>query len=214
MIKTKWMAVTAGVASGLALAASAQAQGVTGGQYLSDINPANIPFISGAWNAATITSTPQGLSISAVPSGSFSQLYYPFQPGQQSAVDTAATSVTLNYYWTGTVNPIAGAGVAVVFALDDSLGGANYYSTGYLNHPTPGLNTATFALQAANQANIAAGAVINGLSFQVDAGNVSSPTYDITFSSLTLEPQPVPEPTTLALAGLGAAGMLALRRRK
>ncbi len=90
------------------------------------------------------------------------------------------------------------------------MGGVNYYGTGY-NIPAPGLNTYVFPLQAANQANVAAGAIINGINFQMDPANVSG-NYDITFNSLTLSQ--VPEPTSLALAGLGAASLLAFRRRK
>jgi len=52
---------------------------------------------------------------------------------------------------------------------------------------------------------------MNGINFQIDPANVSG-NYDITFNSLTLTP--APEPATLALAGLGAAGLLAFRRRK
>jgi hypothetical protein len=100
--------------------------------------------------------------------------------------------------------------VNVLFALDDSMGGTDYYGTGY-NVPTPGLNSYTFALQAPNQAHVAAGAIINGLNYQIDPANVSG-NYDITYSSITLSV--VPEPTTLALAGLGIAGLLAFRRRK
>ena len=54
------------------------------------------------------------------------------------------------------------------------------------------------------------GDVVAGLNFQIDPANVSG-NYDITYSSITLSP--VPEPTTLALAGLGAAGLLIFRRR-
>ena len=55
------------------------------------------------------------------------------------------------------------------------------------------------------------GIIINGMNFQIDPANVSG-NYDITFNSLVLSP--VPEPATLALVGLGAAGLLAFRRRK
>jgi hypothetical protein len=211
MKKTKWMAVTAGVASGLAMAVSAQAQGVTGGQYL-DIDLTQLAAngsVSGAWAAGTWTDTPTGLEVAGAPGGggTYSQLYYPLLASQIQPNIPTATEAVFTYTWnSGTV----AAGVGVRFALDDSSGGVDYYNTGYII-PQPGVNTFTFPLQAPNQANIAAGATINGLNLTIDPGNVVG-TYDITFNSITLEP--VPEPATLALAGLGAAGMLALRRRK
>jgi hypothetical protein len=207
--QTKWMAVTAAVASGLAMAASAQAQGITGPQYLSNIDPANVSF-TGVWVTppATVTSTPLGLEINTVGGpGTFSTSYYGLPAGQIQPNDPAATEVTFSYIWNAGT-PVGG--VAVLFSLDDSNGGAaDYYSTGYVI-PQPGVNTFTFPLQAGNLADFAAGDVVSGINFQIDPANVSSPTYDITYSSITL----VPEPTTLALAGLGAAGLLVLRRRK
>jgi len=197
------------MATGLLIAGSARAQSITGTPYLSNINP-TAPSYSGYWATplATITSTATGLEFNAPGgSGSFSTMYYPIPSGQQTALNSLDAQVTFTFMWN---SGNAVAGVNVLFALDDSMGGVNYYGTGY-NVPTPGLNSYTFPLQADNLAHVAAGAVINGMNFQIDPANVSG-NYDITYSSLTLSQ--VPEPTTLALVGLGAAGLLAFRRRK
>jgi hypothetical protein len=207
--QTKWLVSALAVASSLAIANSAQAQGVTGTPYLSNINPADASY-SGYWATplATITSTPTGMEYNAPGGGgSFSTMYYPIPVSQQTPLNPLDTQVTFKFNWN---SGNAVAGVNVLFALDDSMGGVNYYGTGY-NIPTPGVNSYTFPLQAANQANVAAGAIINGINFQIDPANVSG-SYDITYSSITLSQ--VPEPTTLALVGLGAGGLLALRRRK
>jgi hypothetical protein len=197
------------LATGLVIANPTQAQTITGTPYMSNIDPA-APSYSGFWSTplTTITSTPTGLEFNAPGgSGSFSTMYYPIPVSQQTSLDPEDTQVTFTFSWN---SGNAVAGVNVLFALDDSMGGVNYYGTGY-NVPTAGLNSYTFPLQADNLAHVAAGAVINGLNFQIDPANVSG-NYDITYSSITLSQ--VPEPTTLALAGLGAAGLLAVRRRK
>jgi hypothetical protein len=197
------------LATGLVIANPTQAQTITGTPYMSNIDPA-APSYSGSWSTplTTITSTPTGLEFNAPGgSGSFSTMYYPIPVSQQTSLDPQDTQVTFTFSWN---SGNAVAGVNVLFALDDSMGGVNYYGTGY-NVPTAGLNSYTFPLQADNLAHVAAGAVINGLNFQIDPANVSG-NYDITYSSITLSQ--VPEPTTLALAGLGAAGLLAVRRRK
>jgi hypothetical protein len=189
------------------MASLANAQAVTGTPFLSNINPSSVSF-SNDWKTppATVTSTPTGLEINAPGgTGSFSTAYYGLPNSQITPLNPADTQVTFNYLWN---SGNAVAGVNVLFALDDSLGGSNYYGTGYIV-PTPGLNSFTFPLQAANQANVAAGAVIAGLNFQIDPANVSG-NYDITFSSLTLGT--VPEPASLSVLGLGS--LLALRRRR
>jgi hypothetical protein len=206
---SKWFAAVLAVASGLVMVNSAQAQAITGTPYLSNI-PAVGPSYSGYWATplATITSTPTGLEFNAPGgTGSFSQMYYPIPLGDQTALNLLDTQVTFDFTWN---SGNAVGGVNVLFALGDSLGGVDYYGTGYVV-PTPGLNSYTFTLQSPNLANVGAGAIINGMNFQIDPANVSG-NYDITFNSLVLSP--VPEPATLALVGLGAAGLLAFRRRK
>ena len=197
------------VASGLVIVNSAQAQPITGTPYLSNI-PAVGPGYTGYWATplATITSTATGLEFNAPGgTGSFSQMYYPIPLGDQTALNLLDTKVTFDFTWN---SGNAVGGVNVLFALGDSLGGVDYYGTGYVV-PTPGLNSYTFTLQSPNLANVGAGAIINGMNFQIDPANVSG-NYDITYNSIVLSP--VPEPATLALVGLGAAGLLAFRRRK
>ena len=61
---TKWFATALAMASGLIIANSAQAQGITGTPFLSNI-PAVGPSYSGYWATplATITSTPNRLGV-------------------------------------------------------------------------------------------------------------------------------------------------------
>jgi hypothetical protein len=205
----KCFATALALASGLALAGSAQAQGITGTPYLSNISPSSINTLTGPWGTSftTITSTSTGLEFVAPGgSGTFSTMYYAIPLADQEPTSTSDAQVTFNFTWN---SGNAVAGVNVLFALDDSMGGVHYYATGY-NVPTPGLNSYTFALQPPNLANIQAGAVINGMNLQIDPANVSG-NYDITFNSIVVSP--VPEPTTMALAGLGLASLWIVRRR-
>jgi hypothetical protein len=206
----KCFATALALASGLALAGSAQAQGITGTPYLSNINPADASF-TGYWATplTTVSSTATGMEfVSAGGSGSFSTMYYGIPVANQVPTSPLDAQVTFKFTWN---SGNAVGGVNVLFALDDSLGGVNYYGTTYNNLFVPGTQyTYTFPLQAANLANIQAGAVIAGMNFQIDPANVSG-NYDITYNSLVVTP--IPEPTMAALAGLGLAGLWIVRRR-
>jgi hypothetical protein len=195
---------------GVFLASMAHAQPLTGTPFLSNLDPndPNMQF-TGVWSnpATTINQTPTGLEfIAAGGPGSFSTMYYPLPAPLVTPLNPADTQVTFNYLWN---SGNAVAGVNVLFALDDSNGGVNYYGTGYVI-PQPGLNSFTFPLQQPNQANIAGGAVVNGMNFQIDPANVAG-NYDITYSSITLHP--VPEPATIGLGAVSLA-FLAFRRRR
>ena len=61
--------------------------------------------------------------------------------------------------------------------------------------------------------DIQGGATIVGFNLQLDPAVYPGGFYDVTYNSLDLT-APAPEPGSLALIGLGAAGLLLARRRK
>ena len=102
-------------------------------------------------------------------SGSFSTMYYPIPLANQAPTATTDDQVVFKFTWN---SGNAVGGVNVLFALGDSMGGVDYYGTTYNNLFVPGTTyTYTFALQSPNLANIQAGAVINGMNFQIDPAN-------------------------------------------
>jgi hypothetical protein len=208
---TKWFATMLAAASALTIANSVQAQSVTGTPNLSNIDTTFLNANAfGTWTAATFTSVPTGLDVS-VPGVGYSGTFYSIPLAQQTALNPLDTQVTFDFTFNSPAGPYTG-GVNVQFALDDSMGGSVIYGTGYGNAFTAGvMNSVTIPLTGANLANIGQGAIINGVSFFIDPANIGN-AYDITENSLTLTP--TPEPATLALVGLGAAGLLVIRRRK
>lgn len=198
--------------AGLILVGQAQAQYVTGQQNLSNIDP-NSVSPSGSWTTSGMLDSATGLQITAPGgSGTFSTLYYGLPGNQVTPLNPADSEVQFTWTWN---SGDAVAGINVLFALDDGNGGVDYYDAinpSYSITPTPGTTyTTTIALAAPNQANIAGGYPINGLNFQIDPANVNG-NYTITLDSIEIVP--APEPTSLALVGLGLTGLAVLRRRK
>ena len=191
------------------ITSSAQAQSITGTSNLGDIDTTFLNANAfGTWAAATFTDTPTGLEVS-VPAVGYSGVFYSIPVAQQTSLSPLDNQVTFNFTFNSPAGPYAG-GVNVQFALDDSMGGSVIYSTGYNPYSAGSMNSVTMPLTGANLSNIAAGALINGVSFFIDPANIGG-AYDITENSLTLSP--APEPATLALVGLGAASLLVFRRR-
>jgi hypothetical protein len=217
---TKWLAVGLAVAGGLAFAGALRAQSVVS---LPSMDPTTLNTSPNAlyanWDGgATFTSSSSGLEVQ---SSGYGSLYYVVPAGQVqtlSANDTEATLVftvngtAANYVWIGTP-----------FILNDNSGATTY--TVYSGSGNPGnpvgttwngnTVTETVQLSSAQLAAVQAGNdAIYGFNLEVAPATFGGgqTTYDITFNSLTLSP--VPEPSTMALAGLGMAGLLAIRRRK
>jgi len=215
---SKWFAIALAVASGLVIASSAQAQDYASGTpLLSNLNPANMSIYD-AWTTATITSQPTGVQVSWV--GTYGSFYYAnptpiaLNPADAVAVFTfTINNNPANYIWVGSR-----------FVINDNAGPQWYPTPGYSGYANGGnppevswngnVVTWTQPLNAAQLTAIQAGGdAIYGFNLVFDPAAMSGPPIvDITFNSLVL--QPVPEPATLALVGLGAAGLLAFRRRK
>lgn len=211
MRQFKYALTACAAAAGLILAGEAQAQYVTGQQYLSNIDP-NSVSPSGNWAASGMVDTATGLQITAAGGpGSFSTLYYALPTGQVTPLNPADSEVQFTWTWN---SGNAVAGINILFALDDANGGVDYYNVypSYNVVPTAGTTySVTMALESPNQANIAGGFPVNGLNFQIDPANVNG---DYTFTLNSIDIVPAPEPASLALLGLGLAGIAAFRRAK
>ena len=214
--------------AGLAIAGSAQAQPVTGNPYLSNMDPStfNTPpnAVYPSWDTATFTDGANGLEVQNTGSSSFGSMLYVIPGGDVqyplNPLDTIAT-LTVTFDSASGGNPPNWIGV--YFGLNDNAGFTGnlggYGGSGNPGNPSNWLwngnvLTITAQLPAAQITAIQAGTdAIYSFNLGIDPSPLASPySYDVTFNSLVLSP--VPEPTTLALAGLGLAGLLIFRHRK
>jgi hypothetical protein len=211
-------AITA--AGALAFAVSTPAQPVTGHTYLDNILP-SAQYAS--W--ATATFTPQANGLEVTWAGGYGSGYFGLAPSQYQTLnvnDTVATLVlTVNNAVAPPGNVNSGYWLGVPFIINDNAGAYTYggYAGqfGYTGGGTATWNgntlTETVPLDPAQIAAIQLGNdTVYGFNLQLDPAVWPGGPADITYNSLTLSA--VPEPSTFALAGAAAAGLLCYRRKK
>jgi hypothetical protein len=222
----KWFATALAVTASLAMVNSVLAQGVTGTPYLSNMDPSTLNTAPNALYAgwapgggAVFTSLPTGLEVNSP--ANYGSLYYVIPNAEvqtiNSSVNAAQLTFTVNGYST---TPVPYIWVGTPFILNDNAGAATYggYS-GYGNGGNPSdvvwngnVVTWTVPLNAAQLAAVQTGTdAIYSFNLQFDPAVLGASSYDVTFNSLVMVT--VPEPGTLALFALGAAGLMLARRR-
>ena len=215
---TQCIATALALAGGVSLV---QAQAVTGTPYLSNMDPStlNTPpnAVYAGWTSATFSSSLTGLNV--VSTATYGSLYYVVPAGNVQTLDPNDTQATLTFTVNG--DPSAFIWVGTPFILNDNAGA--FTLGGYSGSGNPGnpagttwngnVVTETVALPAAMITAIQQGNdAIYSFNLQLDPAVLAAGSYDITFNSLVLSS--VPEPASLSLVGLGAAALLALRRRQ
>jgi hypothetical protein len=219
--RVKWLATALTAVGGFMAVCSVQAQPVTGTPYLSSMDPLtlNTPpnAVYATWAAATFTSLPTGLEVNSP--AAYGSLYYVVPAGQVQTLNPADTIAQLTFTVNG--DPSVYNWIGTPFILNDNTGAATY--GGYAGYNNPGNpsqvswngNVVTWSvpLTPTQLAAVQTGTdAIYAFNLQLDPATLGASSYDVTFNSLVITS--VPEPTTAALIGLGAAGLMVFRRRR
>jgi hypothetical protein len=187
-----------GLASTLVLAASASAN-----TTISTFDNFNLDGVFANWSSAAIVSGPTAYSITASGYGSG---YKDINPNINAAGET---TVELTLTLSGGPGPISGPIVSLVDADGTFYNYAWYGQTAGSYTLTLPVNSPTYISSAGS----VPGLDLSSLDFfhlQDDPGGYSG-TYTISFENLALTS--VPEPSSFALLGLGAAAMAMVRRK-
>jgi hypothetical protein len=224
--QAKQLVTMLAVVAGLTLAGSTQAQYVTGGQYLSNVTMSG-PYGAFADPSAVISQTPTGIEVQAPSADGYGGANFVIDAGNVQTLNPADAFVQLTITINGDVSPST---PYVYFSpgqlvLNDDLPlptsfAYNMPYSGPQNNPTGpptsvwngNVGTFTVPLSAGQISKIAGGSDhIYSFNLDLDPAVITTPTYDITFNSIEL----IPEPTTVALVGFSLlGGVMTLRRRK
>jgi hypothetical protein len=236
-IQTKWLAGAIAVAGSLIMASMAQAQVISdfsnnfglSAYYANWANPGWDVIDGGAGIQAPVITSGVGPGTFGVQAGGYGSGHYGFALGNEILVNPAATQSTLVLTINSPANPASSVWFAVKWDLSDDHGntliqygaytglwGADAWANGMVGTAVWSGNTLTISapLTPAMLTAVQTGTdKIVGFNLELDPAYFASggPGYDITYQSLSLSP--VPEPSTLALAGLGGLGLLLFRRR-
>jgi len=229
---TKWFAGALALTGGLAMISSAQAQ-----QVISDFSNTSLSATYANWDASgwTLLGGGAGIQAPVITGGTTPASFVVNAGGEGSGHVNLATPVLLNPGTTGltlslTLNSPAASDIwaGIKFVVNDDTGATWYgaYTGLWGVDNTSWASTVGTAVWAGNTLTMTVPLTSTSLAAaQGGADHIygfdlvfdpayyadSQNTYTVNYNSLITT---VPEPTTLALAGLGAAGLLAIRRRK